>query len=194
MVKHKKPQSLYQDVENFVVDSFTKSGDTRGIPHFKRTVYWLKKLEPDTDEALLIASIAHDIDRAFRTGTDKLVKQFNKGFRDDFFLVDHPKKGAEIIGNFLEKQGADEKFISRVKMLISKHEVGGNRDQNLLKDADSVSFFENNAEHFATKKAQDISKKKVKEKLDWMFERITSQNAKKLAEPWYKKAVKKLGH
>ncbi len=192
MVKHKKPQSLYQDVENFVVDSFTKSGDVKGIPHFKRTVYWLKKLKPAADEAMLIAAIAHDIDRAFRAGTIRLIIQFDKGFKDDFFLIDHPKKGAEITGNFLEKQGADEELISRVKMLVSKHEVGGNRDQNLIKDADSISFFENNAEHFATKLTRDISRAKVKEKLDWMFERITFQDAKKLAEPWYKKAINKL--
>ncbi len=193
MIKHKK-QSSYQDIERFIIDSFTKSGDARGIPHFKRTVYWLKKLKPAADEAMLIAAIAHDIERAFRTKSDELVKKSEKGFRDNFFLKYHPKKGAEIIGEFLEKKGADKKLVNRVKMLISKHEVGGNRDQNLLKDADSVSFFENNAEHFVTKKVQDTSKVKVKEKLDWMFERITSQDAKKLAEPWYKKAVKKLGY
>jgi hypothetical protein len=42
-------------------------------------------------------------------------------------------------------------MIERVMMLVSKHEVGGNDDQNLLKDADAISFLENQIDVFLTK-------------------------------------------
>jgi len=77
-------------------------------------------------------------------------------------------------------------------MLISKHEEGGNDDQNLLKDADSISFFENNVPLFLTKHVSEVGKEKVKEKFDWMFNRITSEKAKQIARQWYEEAIKKL--
>lgn len=77
-------------------------------------------------------------------------------------------------------------------MLVSKHEVGGNDDQNLLKDADSISFFENNVDHFVNKKVGETSKEKVKDKFEWMFNRISSEKAKQIARPWYEEAIKKL--
>ncbi len=184
--------ALYQKVEQFVVDSFTKAGDTGGIRHFKRTVYWIQQLKPDADEALLIAAIAHDIERAFReTGYGE---KFQKGFRTDEHLVYHQEKGTEIIEGFLQKQNADKKLIERVKKLISKHEVGGDDDQDILKDADSVSFFENNVEQFVTKFVPEVGKENVKDKFDWMFNRISNEQAKKIALPWYKEAIKQLGY
>ena len=83
-------------------------------------------------------------------------------------------------------------IIERVKMLVSRHEEGGNDDQNLLKDADSVSFFETNISLFLTKHVQDVGKEKVREKFDWMYNRITSEKAKQIARPWYKEAIKNL--
>ena len=76
-------------------------------------------------------------------------------------------------------------MIERVKMLISKHEVGGNDDQNLLKDADSVSFLENNVDHFINNLVSETSKEKVKDKFDRTFNRITSQQAREIARPRY---------
>ena len=58
--------NLYKKVEKFVIDSFTKAGRTKDIIHLERTVYWIKKIKPGADKALLSAGIAHDIERAFR--------------------------------------------------------------------------------------------------------------------------------
>jgi len=182
--------SLYRKAEKFVVDSFTKSGGSEGIKHFKRTVYWVKKLKPKADEALLISAIAHDIERAFRdSGYEKIKKT---GFKGEEHLNYHQKKAAQIISDFLKKSDAPKKFIRRVKMLISKHEVGGNSDQNILKDADSISFFENQVGMFITKKVSEVGKEKVEEKFSWMYERITSSKAKKIARPYFEKAIKAL--
>jgi hypothetical protein len=77
-------------------------------------------------------------------------------------------------------------------MLVSKHEVGGNQDQNLLKDADSISFLENNVDNFVSKKVSETGKDKVRDKFDWMYNRITSETARQIARPWYEAAIKKL--
>ena len=185
---------FYKKVEQFVIDTFTEAGNDRGIKHFLRTVHWVKILKPDADEALLISAVAHDIERGFRNHqTYDRIKKADKGFRSDEHLIHRQNEGAKIIGEYLQQIGSDKKMIERVKMLISKHEVGGNDDQNLLKDADSVSFFENNVEYFVNKKVDETSKDKVKDKFDWMFNRISSEKAKQIARPWYEEAIKKLG-
>jgi len=188
-------ENIYKKVEQFVIDTFTKAGVDHGIKHFLRTVHWVKILKPDADEALLVSAIAHDIERGFRNHQNySHIKKADKGFRSDEHLTHHQNEGAKLIGEYLQQIGANKDFIERVKMLVSKHEVGGNDDQNLLKDADSVSFFENNVDHFVNKKVGETSKEKVKDKFDWMFNRITSEKAKQIARPWYEEAIKKLGY
>lgn len=183
---------LYQKVEQFVIDSFSKAGNVDGIQHFRRTVYWIQQLKPDADEVLLIVAVAHDIERAFRE--PDYSEKFQKGFRSNEYLTHHQEKGAEIIADFLRKQNADEEVIGRVKQLISKHEVGGSGEQDILKDADSVSFFENNVDYFVTRIVPEVGRENVRDKFDWMFNRISNEKAKQIASPWYKEAIKRLGY
>ncbi len=181
------PFELYEKVENFVRNAF---GTRFGMDHFKRTVYWIKKLDPDADEALRIAAIAHDIERAFSPlGPDQGKREKEMGFHHIEYLRHHQEEGAKIIGSFLDKNGADKQLIDRVKMLISRHEEGGNRDQNLLKDADSISFFENNISFFLEHKIHQAGKENVRKKFEWMYQRITSDKAKKIVKPFYEKAM-----
>ncbi len=185
---------IYKKVEIFVVDKFRAAGDGVGAKHVLRTVHWLKELKPDADEALLIAAVAHDVERALRDhkSYDK-VSKYEKGFRSDEHLTYHQEEGARIIGEYLEQIGADQGIIERVRELVSRHETGGDDAQNLLKDADSVSFFENNVEHFVTKKVNETGKDKVRKKFDWMYDRITSDQAKALARQGYRESIRKLG-
>lgn len=188
-------KNIYKKVEQFVIHTFTKVGDVHGIKHFLRTVHWIKILRPNADEALLVSAIAHDIERGFRNNQDySYIKNTERGFRSDEHLTHHQNEGAKIVGEYLQQIGASKEFIERVEMLVSKHEVGGNEDQNLLKDADSVSFFENNVDHFINTKVGETSKEMVKDKFDWMLNRITSKQAKQIAQFWYEQAIEKLGY
>lgn len=181
---------LYDKAEKFVIDSFTKAGHEHSIKHFERTVYWIKQLKPDADEALQISAVAHDIERAFREKKMwDMQKEKSGGYTDKEFLRAHEEKSASLIGDFLKENGASQEFIDRVKMLVSRHEEGGNEDQDLLKDADSVSFFENNIPLFLTEKLADVGKEKVRVKFDWMFNRISSDKAKEICKHWYEKAL-----
>jgi len=184
----------YPKVRQFIVDAFAKAHNPGDVKHFERTVYWLKQLKPDADEALCIAAFAHDTERAFRkTSTHPKAGNSPNGFQDEEFLAYHQNKGAEIVVDFLKEHDAPQSLIDRIRMLISKHEVGGNEDQNLVKDADSVSYFENQIGHFLSSKVAEVGRDKVGSKFQWMFDRITSEKARTLARPMFEEAIRKLG-
>jgi hypothetical protein len=155
----------------------------RQKPHFTRAVYWFEQFLPQATEAQRIAAYAHDIERAFRDET----KTTPDDYLDPEFLRQHQEKGAEIMAEFLQHHGASAEVITAVTHLISHHEIGGDADQNALMDADSISFFETNAEMFVTEKAPVEGYAKVKEKLDWMFNRISTDEHKALAQENYQR-------
>jgi len=138
---------LFNRTREFVKESFKNEAQ---MLHFDRTVYWLQYLKPDADEAFLIAAIGHDIERAFRPARAE-VGNTRKSFLDEDHLTVHQEGGARILGDLLTRNSASEEMVEKVKHLVFKHEVGGDTDQNLLMDADSLSFVENNAQIFLSK-------------------------------------------
>jgi hypothetical protein len=178
--------SLYQKTEEFINQT------TGGNRHLERTVYWLKQLEPRASEAMMIAALSHDIERFFRDVNYDKISGHDKGYQSEDHLLHHQEGGAKIMNQFLEEQGAEAELIKKVYSLISKHEVGGDDDQNLIKDADSLSFLENNIDLFLEEQIRKTSKEKVKDKFAWTFNRITGEKARKLAQPFYDEAIRKL--
>ena len=94
--------------------------------------------------------------------------------------------------DFLSRSNAPVELAKKVRHLISRHEVGGDKEQDLIRDADSISFLENLVDSFIKEKVPDFGFEDVKKKFQWMFDRIGSDKAKQLAEPFYKDAIKKL--
>ncbi|MDR3558411.1 MAG: DUF4202 family protein [Candidatus Pacebacteria bacterium] len=176
--------TLYDKTVAFVDKAF-KGKQKR---HFERTVYWMEKFYPGFTEAHRIAAYSHDIERPTRPKD----KKEPGDYLDGEFLKTHQEGGAHIMADFLKENCAYQDTIDKVFHLISQHEVGGDDEQNALKDADSVSFFETNAEMFAKEKVKVEGYKKVKAKLDWMFGRITSSVAKEAARANYEKWSKEL--
>ncbi len=176
------------DLYNKTIEYVDKSFQGKQKPHFERTVYWIQKFLPEITEAYKISAYSHDIERAFRDEG----KTVPENYLDPEFLKNHQEKGADIMAEFLRNEKCSEDTIEMVKHLISKHEVGGDAEQNALMDADSVSFFETNAEMFVSKKVPIEGFKNVKEKLDWMFNRISSEEHKSLAKENYEKWSKEL--
>lgn len=176
---------LYNLTEQWLSDH----SKPRQMKHFTRTADWVKELKPDADEAMLIAALAHDANRVFK---GDILPKINENLHEPDYLLIHQSGGADIVGSFLKKNGADGDLINRVKMLIAKHEEGGNDDQNVIKDADSISFFENNIEHFLETKIDAYGYDNVKDKFNWMYNRITSDVAKNIVQIWYQNAVKSL--
>lgn len=179
---------LYDKVEEFVRQSFTKDGKltTRGI-HSLRTKEWLLKIDPQASEILQIASVAHDIDSAH-------IEYSGYGsFRDPEYLELHQTEAAKTVSEFLIKAGTNEAIVAKVSHLVSSHEVGGDEEQNLIMDADSLSFFDRDMLEFLNRHIiTGADKETVRDKINWMYNRITSEKAKRLAKPMYEDAIKLL--
>jgi hypothetical protein len=125
-------------------------------------------LYPKASEELLTAAISHDIDRAFETPEhlQPFLKMKN-GFINPKYLKVHQNTSAKIMQDFLIDHNIDKKIISTIVKLIQKHEMGGDIFQNILKDADSLSFFETSSKHFIKRvKEGKENKEKVKGKFD----------------------------
>lgn len=180
-------EDLYGQVVQFVNDTFKG----KQVKHFERTVFWFEQLlQRPLTEPEKIAAYAHDIKRGF---PDNFIsKNLRKSYLDKDYMKHHQEEGAKIMATFLTERNMNKDDIELVKHLIEKHEQGGDDLQNLLKDADSVSFFETNAKDFVEKKALIEGYERVRAKLDWMFDRITSNIAKKAADPLYRKWIKEL--
>lgn len=108
--------------------------------HAENTLEWLLKLDPEAGQALQIAALAHDIDRAVE---DR--KERRSDYDDyDTFKAAHARNGAGILREILEECAVYGPVADEACRLVTLHEVGGDPPSDLLKDADSISFFEVN--------------------------------------------------
>ncbi len=161
------------------------------MKHFDRTVYWTKKIRPDADEPILIAAYAHDVSRAFNEEFT-VEKSKNRDLTDPRVLRKHQDESACIIVDFLRKENYDENLIKRIENMVRHHEEGGDEESDLVKDADSLSFLEVNAPRLIKTLAKVFGKEKIRRKIDYMYDRISSAKAKSFAKPYYEKAIKLL--
>lgn len=176
---------MIEKIENFIKEKNIE------VDHMLRAPFWLKEIYPEADEAFLIAALCHDIERCFplreeeikpaKTGDDKT---------DQEYLKWHGNRSAEFAEKLLRENGFnDEEKIVRIKGIIAEHSFGGTKEKDLMMDADSLSFFENNA--LAIVKKYD-DKERMRKKINSEFNRIVNDKAKKLAQPFFEKAMNKL--
>ncbi len=140
--------------------------------HSKNTLKWLLKLKPDADEALQIAALGHDVERA---APQRKVRR--EDFQDyDRFKAAHASNSAEILKEIMLQCGIeDETLIQEVYDLVRRHEVGGDARSSLLKDADSISFFEVNLPLYYQRNDPEETKRRCR----WGYRRL-SEEAKKI--------------
>ena len=135
--------------------------------HAENTLKWLLKLEPKADQAFQIAALAHDIDRA-----DEKNKIKRKDYEDfDKFKQAHADNSTKILREILKRCGVDDSITKEDCRLVTKHETGGDTNSDLLKDADSISFFENNLPHYYKREG----KKEAMRRAAWGYLRISKQ-------------------
>ena len=139
--------------------------------HSKLVLKWVLKLKPGADEALQIAALGHDVDRAIEK---RRVKK--EDFKDyEKYKKEHAKESAKIVCEILEKHDLERDFIHKVKFLVENHEVGGSEEVEILKEADSLTFFTFDIYYYL----KDRGNKKTKEKVRFMHKRL-SKEAKEL--------------
>jgi hypothetical protein len=156
--------------------------------HLVRTRDWVLELEPDASEALQLAALTHDMERHFPGGPH--LDMTRQRADDGEYNRAHSERSAQIVGDFLRGQGAEPELVRDVEELIRAHEFGGWHEADLLQAADSISWLETN---------QDVAQGWVRdgrcdaewarEKHRWSYERITLDEAREAARPFYEEAL-----
>ena len=153
--------------------------------HSKNTLEWLLKLKPDADENLKIAALGHDIERA--SEKRKVRRQDYKDF--DAFKDKHALNSANVLAEIMQTCDIDKKMIDEVFFLVRHHETGGTDQVDILKDADSISYFEVNLPLYFVRNTL----KETKRRCLWGYRRLSDKGKKIVAELNYQnKEIKSL--
>lgn len=178
----------FEEIKKEIEDILVSRKSDPELPHANGTLNWLLKIKPDADDALKIAAFAHDIERCVvmheKSSDYLIVNEFEKYLT---LKQEHADKGAEIVATILEKYGVGEAERERVKYLIAHHEVGGANDADIMCDADSMSYLEDNFDGYLKRYGPD----RARVKLEWMFGRM-SEKGKKFGFGLYNEALKKI--
>ena len=157
--------------------------------HLLQSLVWIDRISPDSREAARLATLTHDMERAF-PGPDQphaptlIDPEYNKA---------HSERSARIVGAWLRENGGDCALVYEVEDLVRAHEVGGWPEANMVQAADSLSLLEVNVGLFlemARSGRRPIEQ--VREKFAWSYERIQVDAARQLAEPLLEQAYSKL--
>ncbi len=144
-----------------------KSSVPEDYVHSENTLDWLLKLKPNADEGLKIAALSHDIERAIEKR-----KVRRKDYIDyDAFKDAHALNSAMILAEIMQECNLSKKMIDEVYFLVSHHETGGTKLVDILKDADSISFFDVNLPLYFAR--NDL--KETKRRCLWGYQRLSDK-------------------
>jgi len=148
--------------------------------HLLQSLVWLERIAPDAREAVRIATVTHDMERAF-PGPDQPV---SVRLNDPAYDAAHAERSARIVGRWLREQGVPLDLIADVEALIAAHEVGGWPDADLVQAADSLSFLDTNIGLFlGFARSGRFPLGDVAAKFEHSYERIRVDHARELAKP-----------
>jgi len=82
----------------------------------------------------------------------------------DEFKAHHAHHSAEIIRGIMLEVQFEENVIDNVYHLICQHEIGGDPRSDLIKDADSISFFDVNLPLYFQRNSWEESKRRCNQK------------------------------
>jgi hypothetical protein len=176
-------ESLVERTRRWVLDKYPYNSG-----HLVRTLEWVDRLAPGSSEAVRLAALTHDMERAF-PGPDQPITRLN----DVEYYRAHSDRSARIVSEWLRQNGASPGLADEVSALIRLHEFGGNPNATLVQAADSLSFLETNIDLFldfarSKKYAVDEIRVKFQETLD----RIELPLARALAAPLAADALRRL--
>jgi hypothetical protein len=156
--------------------------------HLLKSLEWVDRLAPDASEAVRLATLTHDMERAFG-GPDAIPIKMN----DRAYEEAHSNRSARIVGEWLRANGAGHDLAAKVENLIRVHEWGGSPDADLVQAADSLSFLETNIDlMLGFAKTGKYSRGDIARKFDQMYERIQLAAASELARPMWQQAKARL--
>lgn len=135
--------------------------------HAENTLEWLLRLDPKADQALQIAALAHDIDRAIEA------QKVRRADYDDYdaFKAAHARNGAKILRAILDECGVAKSIAGEACRLVTLHEIGRDPRADLLKDADGISYFEVNMPLYYEREGWEETKRRC----IWGYRRLSAR-------------------
>jgi hypothetical protein len=158
--------SLVEAARRWVVETYPYNRD-----HLVCALDWLDRLAPGSQEAVRLATLTHDMERAF-PGPDSPEMQ---SLNDPVYIRLHSERSARIVGTWLRDNGASEALVHNVETLILAHETCGWLEADLVQAADSL-----------------FSAADVRWKFEHSYQRIRVPHAKALALPRFEEAGARL--
>src|SRR5215217_3206111 len=175
---------LVEKARHWVVDNYPYNRD-----HLLRALEWVDRLAPDSREAVRLATLTHDMERAF-PGPDS---PHMSGLDDPEYNELHCARSARIVGAWLRDQQAPAVLIGRVEQLILAHETGGWDEADLVQAADSLSFLDTNVDLFlGFVRSGRFPLGAVRQKFEHTYDRIKVPRARAIARPLVDEAVARL--
>ena len=161
-------------VKKKIAEIIKKSPVSEDPIHSKNTLEWLLKLKPDADEALKIAALGHDIERAIEK---------RKVRREDYTNYDefkdaHASNSAKVLTEIMEECKIDKKLADDIFFLVCHHETGGSKRVDILRDADSISFFQVNLPDYFIRNGV----KETRKRCLWGYRKLPDNLKKVVAE------------
>ncbi len=159
--------SVFKNIESEIARIISKSEVPEDSKHSKNTRAWVLRLKPEADIALQIAALGHDIERSIRELKIK---------REDYidyneFKMAHARNSAKVLDDLLSKYDLNETIRYKVSNLVTHHEFGGNPEANIIKDADSISYFDVNLPFYF----QRNSKGETEFRIMWGYQRLSDE-------------------
>ena len=142
--------------------------------HSKNTLEWLLRLKPDADEALQIAALGHDIERAIE---ERKVRRGDYKNYDEFKAA-HASNSAKILVEIMKECSISKKLADDIFFLVFYHETGGTRRSDILRDADSISFFHVNLPYYLIRNGVEETKRRYR----WGYRRLSNNRKGLVAE------------
>jgi hypothetical protein len=156
--------------------------------HLERALDWLLELDPAAGDALRMAALLHDIERAYPDPTSPW-----SGARDwasDAYVHYHETRCAQYLAAWLLERGADPTVARDAVQLVLVHEEGGWPEADLLQAADSLSFIETMTPLIRGWIVHgDTTPQSALAKLEHMYERMRVPAARELGRPLIEAAM-----
>jgi hypothetical protein len=176
--------NLVEAARRWVVDKYPYNRD-----HLVCALDWLDRIAPGSHEAVRLATLTHDMERAFPGPDSPQMKSLN----DPVYNKLHSERSARIVGTWLRGNGASDVLVLSVETLILAHETGGWLEADLVQAADSLSFFDTNIDLFlGFVRSGRFSAADVRWKFEHSYQRIQVAHAKVLAQPRFEEAGARL--
>ena len=159
--------------------------------HLESTLHWALQLDGNASEALRIAAVTHDIERAFPDPAASWDSA--RDWDDPEYVRWHQDRCADMIAAWLREQDAPRALVEAVSALVRVHEEGGWPDADLLQSADSLSFLEVMTPLVVGwVESGRASRERAQGKLRHSYERMKVPRARELGWPLLQQALTEL--